>query len=74
MFEYTTKIDGEKHHFRRDTPVGHRYKLLGLVKGSRQVSLEWGDAPDIVVVPVKKRTGVGGRRALEGGRIGGSHC
>ena len=42
LFECTIKIDGEKNHFRHGTRVGRRCKLLGLAKGSRQVSLERG--------------------------------
>lgn len=42
LFECTINIDGDKCHFRRGTPVGRRCKLLGLAKGSRQVSLERG--------------------------------
>ena len=42
LFECTINIGGEKHHFRRGTRVTRTCKLLGLAKGSRQVSLERG--------------------------------
>ena len=42
LFDCEIKIDGVKHRFRRGARVGTGSKLLGLAKGSRQVSLERG--------------------------------
>ena len=42
LFDCAIKIDGELHRFRRGHRVTPRSKLLGLAKGSRQVSLERG--------------------------------